>query len=277
MKQPPAFRFYVDNFIEGTCDLTDSEVGLYIRLLCAQWSRGGLPNDDSELLRFSRGSTGVQPDLNRVKRKFRVCEDGLLRNDRLELERAKQVSYSETQSVKGRTSAKARFNRGSAPVEPARGVEPSVSVSASSAHTQKERNFPEVGRPTREEVILRGKIVGLAAWKAEDWFYEMEACGWLDYNHRPVGNWQAMLNRVRSKWEADGRPMSPPSRNGGISSPSASNQVSKPADPNVCVIGKSRYTPDKPPKREQFKDDSSFQAYHQHWQEWMEKRAEKPV
>ena len=34
----------------------------------------------------------------------------------------------------------------------------------------------------------------------------MEGCGWLDYNHRPIKSWQAVLARIREKWEADGRP-----------------------------------------------------------------------
>jgi hypothetical protein len=52
--------------------------------------------------------------------------------------------------------------------------------------------------------------IGLAEWKARDWFDEMEGGGWLDYSHRPIQNWKAVLNRVKTKWEADGRPKTPP-------------------------------------------------------------------
>lgn len=68
--------------------------------------------------------------------------------------------------------------------------------------------------PSLEEVKSYSEIIGLAAWKAEDFFHEMEACGWKDYNHRAVAKWQPMLIRIRTKWEADGRPTQPPTNNG---------------------------------------------------------------
>ena len=88
--KPPAFQLYADDFIAGTSDLTDTELGLYFRLLCAQWSRGSIPADVDEVLRFSRGSTTLQAE--RVMRKFEAGEDGALRNRRLEEERQKQVA-----------------------------------------------------------------------------------------------------------------------------------------------------------------------------------------
>lgn len=94
-------------------------------------------------------------------------------------------------------------------------------------HTPSPSPAPSVGiesavgveRPGLQEVLLHADRIGLAPWKAEDWFHEMEGGGWLDFNHRPVANWRSVLTRVRTKWEADGRPSAPPSKNGsnGIS------------------------------------------------------------
>lgn len=98
--RPPAFQFYVDNFIEGTCDMSNAEVGCYMRLLCKQWSIGGLPDDDRELARIARGVTKSQ--LSRVKRKFSKTSLGLLVNERLERERAKQIEYRSKQAENGR-------------------------------------------------------------------------------------------------------------------------------------------------------------------------------
>lgn len=209
--KPPAFRFYVDNFIEGTVEMTDSEVGLYMRLLCAQWSKGSLPNDDSELLRFSRGSTTALPDLNRIKKKFVIGEDGQLRNERLEIERSKQVAFSQAQAAKGSIPKKPRLNPCLSPVKPSENPpKPSVSVSVSSG-LEREAHLPECnGHPTLKEVLSKAAFIGLAAWKAEDWFNEMSGCGWLDHAHRPIQDWTAVLTRVRVKWESDGRPASPP-------------------------------------------------------------------
>ncbi len=65
-------------------------------------------------------------------------------------------------------------------------------------------------RPSIEDVQTYATTIGLASWKADDWFNEMEGCGWLDFQHRPVAKWQPLLLRVKSKWEADGRPSGPP-------------------------------------------------------------------
>lgn len=64
--------------------------------------------------------------------------------------------------------------------------------------------------PSLLSVLAQANRIGLAHWKAEDWFNEMEACGWLDHQSRPVHNWRAFLNRVKAKWEADGCPSGPP-------------------------------------------------------------------
>lgn len=65
-------------------------------------------------------------------------------------------------------------------------------------------------RPDLNEVLFYAQKIGLAEWKAKDWFDEMEGCGWLDHNKRQIERWQSILNRVRTKWEADGRPAGPP-------------------------------------------------------------------
>lgn len=98
MNKPPAFQFYADDFLSGTLNFTDAEVGLYVRLLCVQWSSGGLPDDDTELLSYSRGDTR----LARVKAKFCKCADGMLRNERLEFERKKQEDYRASRSTNGK-------------------------------------------------------------------------------------------------------------------------------------------------------------------------------
>lgn len=72
----------------------------------------------------------------------------------------------------------------------------------------------EAERPSEQEVLAYAQHIGLAEWKAKDWLQEMQSVGWLDYQHRPIANWQATLCRVRTKWEADGRPMGPPTAKG---------------------------------------------------------------
>jgi len=104
--KPPAFQFYPDDFIGGTCDLSAKEVGAYIRLLCFQWSKGKIPSDRNKLSRIA--GTNVTPE---VLAKF---EDGM--NQRLEFERIKQSEHRDAKKKAGENGAKKRWNNHSTPI-----------------------------------------------------------------------------------------------------------------------------------------------------------------
>lgn len=108
--KPPAFQFYADDFLSGTADMSPEEVGMYMRLLCHQWTKGGIPNDEERLRRMA-GAIG-SPSLGYVMAKFKKCEDGLLRNDRLERVRAEQDAFRQKQAISGKKGADARWNNG---------------------------------------------------------------------------------------------------------------------------------------------------------------------
>jgi hypothetical protein len=86
---------------------------------------------------------------------------------------------------------------------------------------REEKNSPAAGasEPSLEDVKTFAESIGLAQWKAEDFFHEMESCGWLDFQHRPVRKWKPLLTRVKTKWEADGRPSGPPKAKAGRQEP----------------------------------------------------------
>lgn len=232
--KPPAFQFYADDFIGGTCDMTPEEVGAYVRLLCYQWGRGAIPNEADKLARVA--GCAVSPD---VLAKF---PDG--KNPRMERERANQEAWREKQRAAGIASGRSRrehsLNGGSTNVERSlnvrsTNVEPNPQPNAnqnelSTLHSPtpiKLTHPPFTERPSLEEVKTAAQFIGLAPWKAEDWWNEMEGGGWLDYNHRPVANWRAVLNRVKAKWEAEGRPAAPPSGklNGKPGMPNAAPRI----------------------------------------------------
>jgi uncharacterized protein YdaU (DUF1376 family) len=98
----PAFQFYPADFLVGTAMMSAEEVGCYIRLLCYQWDSNGLPNDDAQLARLG-GCHGNAVAL--IRHKFGMCQDGLLRNARLEEVRQEQEQYREKQ----RENAKKRW------------------------------------------------------------------------------------------------------------------------------------------------------------------------
>ena len=104
------------------------------------------------------------------------------------------------------------FRSGMTPLPPA-------PLRTSEESSSRESTRPSAERPGQAEIMLYAEKIGLAPWKAEDFWNEMEAAGWLDYQHRPVVSWQAMLRRVKVKWEADGRPTGPKSCNGPCQPP----------------------------------------------------------
>ena len=99
----PAFQFYPDDFIGGTCDLSAEEVGTYIRLLCYQWSRESIPVDDIPKLTRIAGSN-VTLD---VLRKF---PDG--KNAKLESVRNNLNKYKTTCVENGKKGGNPNFVKG---------------------------------------------------------------------------------------------------------------------------------------------------------------------
>ena len=132
-RRAPAFQFYADDFLAGTLDLSQADVGAYIRLLCHQWNRGSIPVETEKQQRLAGGSVSVD-----VLAKFRLVDGSRLVNERLEQERQKQANYRELQRQKGKLSAESRqnqpeVNRGSTepPTGHPTGGQLSVSVSVS--------------------------------------------------------------------------------------------------------------------------------------------------
>jgi uncharacterized protein YdaU (DUF1376 family) len=207
MKSPPAFQFYPDDFLAGTFDMTDAEVGMYIRLLCVQWAKGGISSNPEDIARFSRGLTTVQPDINRVLTKFQPGDDGLLRNQRLEDERAKQNAFRERQRAAGEASAKARFNRGSTVVQP--GGEPKGNSPSSSPSSYRERDRERgtggklTSIPTVEDVIAKGGVLGVSEQDCRDWHRDMTEAGWADGSGVDIGNWARYLIGHRDRLRAE--------------------------------------------------------------------------
>lgn len=99
-RKAPAFQLYADDFYAGTIDMTNDEVGAYIRLLCLQWTKGGI--GDRQIRAVKNHGDGVDYALHE---KFQKCEDdGLWRNERLEGIRANQQARGAAGAVGGKKS-----------------------------------------------------------------------------------------------------------------------------------------------------------------------------
>ena len=102
-RKAPAFQLYTDDFLAGTIDMSQEEVGQFIRLLCHQWNRGSIPVATEKQQRLTGGCVSVD-----VLAKFELCEDGELRNKRLETVRSEKQAFIQSQSKKGKESAEKR-------------------------------------------------------------------------------------------------------------------------------------------------------------------------
>lgn len=113
-RRAPAFPLYADDFLAGTSEMSAEEVGAYIRLLCQQWTKGGLPNDPDRLARMAglMGSPMGSPSSGYVLAKFSLCPDGLLRNARLERIREEREEFVKKQSESGKIGALRRWGNG---------------------------------------------------------------------------------------------------------------------------------------------------------------------
>lgn len=87
MAKDPAFLFYSSDFLTGTMFMTDEQVGIYIRLLCAQHQHGGLINK----IAFN----SIIKDHLLIRDKFIETEDGFF-NQRLLNEMIKRKNKSES-------------------------------------------------------------------------------------------------------------------------------------------------------------------------------------
>lgn len=148
-RKAPAFQFYADDFTAGTADMSAEEVGAYIRLLCHQWTKGGVPNDEDRAGRIA-GLMG-SPSLGYVLAKFSLCTDGMLRNDRLEKVRADQAEFKAKQSKSGKSGAEKRWGIGKNDGDP--NGDPNGSAIATPMATPMAKRWPEDGSPSPSPII----------------------------------------------------------------------------------------------------------------------------
>lgn len=86
MAKDPAFPFYTQDFITGTMFMSNEQVGIYIRLLCAQHQHGGFISKNA-----FESMVGKENGI--IREKFIECEDGFY-NARLMKEMVKRRKKS---------------------------------------------------------------------------------------------------------------------------------------------------------------------------------------
>lgn len=192
-----SFEFYPDRFLGGTSDMSQAEVGAYIRLLCHQFNRGSIPVATERQQNIAGGPV---PEI--VLAKFEKCEDGLLRNRVMEEVRRKRIYYSELQSQKGKLSAESR-NRGSTAAQPRHQPEGQPNVNLPIPYSlNNSLSLSGGSHPALEAVKTYAAMIGIQGSVAVAFWDHFEASGWIDKNGHPIANWQAKLRTWATKERA---------------------------------------------------------------------------
>lgn len=102
----PAFQFYPKDFLtdERVVLMSNTEIGIYVRLLCYCWLEGSLPLDTGALAHMARTPMRQFTKIwehSVVKQCFVVNGDGRMHHKRLDLEREKQGTFRRRQSDNG--------------------------------------------------------------------------------------------------------------------------------------------------------------------------------
>lgn len=93
MSKDPAFLFYHQDFFSGVSDMTNEEIGAYVKCLCIQASKGGITEKHMLIICYSYEVHNI------VKNKFVFNEEtNMFENIRLRNEIEKRKKYSESRS-----------------------------------------------------------------------------------------------------------------------------------------------------------------------------------
>lgn len=94
-KRDPAFLFYPADFLIGTMDMTDEEVGIYMRLLCRQHQKGNVAPT-------TKINGQLMSDLSpEILSKFCKDNQGNYYNKRLKHEIDKRKKFVDSRKVNG--------------------------------------------------------------------------------------------------------------------------------------------------------------------------------
>lgn len=105
MKDPAALM-YIDTWLSSTAEMDADCRGWYLNLTLHQYDKGSLPDDIEKLaqlavVRFSEFERFKQVWEQVLKQKFKLCEDGRLRNEKAKEIIRKREKYTEKRSKSG--------------------------------------------------------------------------------------------------------------------------------------------------------------------------------
>lgn len=192
----PAFQFYAGDFLVGVTGMTNEDVGVYIKLLALQWERGALPSAQKTLRAMAGARCKISTE---VLSKFDTCEDGMLRNARLEKERAKQADYRDARAKAGALGGKKKAehakaeNPSTATVLLGENGKQNVALQSPSSSSE----VPPIPPATIEQARAAASNNSISVHEADLWWHTRNGVGWL----RPTAAGGQM--RISSGWQSD--------------------------------------------------------------------------
>lgn len=172
--------------------MSNEEFGMYMRLLCYQWSYGAIP---SEAKRLQNLLASRRPIPAIVLEKFKLCEDGKYRNDRMELEREKQSIFRLKQALNG--------SNGGRPIKPKNN--PSLLSGETQTISQKkpfslplqsskEREIEFAWENSVDEAISICTGIGIPEDFIRRVWLQHDGTTWLDSQGRKISNFRSYLS-----------------------------------------------------------------------------------
>lgn len=107
---PPAFQFYVKDWVFSTRALTLEARALHLDLLALSWDKDGIPAEATEMIPHLGVITKAKfkKAWMEIECKWPLAEEGLRRNPRQERQRQEVIALREKRANAGRKSGAAR-------------------------------------------------------------------------------------------------------------------------------------------------------------------------
>jgi uncharacterized protein YdaU (DUF1376 family) len=195
-KDGPAFQLYVKDILVSTAHMSPEAFGGYMRLLCHQWDRGGIP-DNTEMHIALTGCT-VDTIAEFIGKFPKSKRDGLLRNKRLEKVRAEQRRFRASRSRNAASRWKKDSNGDASALQ--------VQSTRYALHTptstpisiEKERG---AGIPKDEAQAAEwASMDGVPPEFAKQVFNQANGRSWLDGAGQPIDKFR---NYVKYRWSRE--------------------------------------------------------------------------
>jgi uncharacterized protein YdaU (DUF1376 family) len=215
------FPFYWRDFDEGTRELTNEEVGAYMRLLSYQWRMGSIPADRARAGRVT-GEQISETAWEGLQRKFIAHEEpGRLVNARMREVRTEQARRHALRVAAGRAGGYAKASSNAPSNAPSNAASPTPSNAPTELRSKKEEVREEVTSPgavtTPTTVVAqREKRAARARRCPKDFCVSASTVAWIAQEMKGTRPETAMawatrelakfkdheFNNPRSDWEA---------------------------------------------------------------------------